>query len=120
MADKETDNMEETVGNVRIAESVVAVIAGIAANEVEGVNSLLGDITKELINKMGIRNLGRGVSVTMLEHTVTIRIQLVIMYGFNVPEVCKSVQEKVATAVETMTGLTVAEVNVIVADVAVK
>lgn len=109
---------EENIGKIQISEQVVAVIAGIAATEVEGVASLVGNLTTELISKMGINTLSKGVKVNIEDDTVTVNVTIEIQYGINVPNICKEVQSKVASAIETMTGLKVVEVNVLVADVA--
>ena len=107
------------VGRVQISEQVVSVIAGIAATEVDGVVSLVGNITNEIVAKMGINNLSKGIKIKMLEDTVFVQITLNIKYGCSVPEVSRNVQDKVVSAIETMTGLKVAEVNVFVADVTI-
>lgn len=103
---------EEKFGEVRIADEVVAIIAGLAASEVEGVASMAGNVTRDLIGKLGMKSLSKGVRVTLEEHTVYIRLAINIRYGYNVPTTCAKIQEKVKTAIETMTGLEVAEVNV--------
>ncbi len=110
---------ENSVGRIQISDQVVAVIAGIAATEVEGVASLVGNITNEIVSRMGIKNLSKGVKVEMAETTVLACVTLNLMYGFNIPEVCKKVQEKVSSSIETMTGLSVAQVDVCVADLTV-
>lgn len=110
---------EDSVGRIQISDQVVAVIAGIAATEIEGVASLVGNITNEIVSKMGIKNLSKGVKVEMAENTVIACVTLNLMYGFNIPDVCQKVQEKVATSIETMTGLSVAKVDVSVADLTV-
>ncbi len=111
---------DANVGEVKIADDVVAVIAGIAATEVEGVASMAGNITKELISKLGMKSLSKGVKVTVDENGVVVNLTLNIQYGCSVPEVSESVQEKVKTSIENMTGLHVAEVNVRIASVAVE
>ncbi len=110
---------EDSVGRIQISDQVVAVIAGIAATEVEGVASLVGNITNEIVSKMGIKNLSKGVKVEMSETSVMAYVTINLMYGFNIPEVCQKVQEKVASSIETMTGLSVASVDVCVADLTV-
>ena len=110
----------ENIGFVQIADDVVAVIAGIAATEVEGVDSMAGNITKELISKLGMKNLSKGVKVAMEEGVATVDVAINIKYGYNIPTVCEAVQDKVKTAIENMTGLTVANVNVTIAGVAVE
>ncbi len=112
--------MENTIGTVQIADDVVAIIAGLAATEVDGVASMAGNITKEIISKFGMKNLSKGVKVNVAEGEVTVEVALNVAYGYNVPEVSVKVQEKVKTAIENMTGLKVAEVNVKIAGVALE
>ena len=110
---------DENIGRIRNSEQVVAVIAGIAATEVEGVESLVGNITNEIVAKMGIKNLSRGIRLKMVDDTVFVQITVNIRYGYSIPEISRNIQEKVSQAIENMTGLSVAEVNVIVSDVTV-
>lgn len=112
--------MENTIGTVQIADDVVAIIAGLAATEVEGVSSMAGNITKEIISKFGMKNLSKGVKVNVTEGDVVVEVALNVAYGYNVPGVSVKVQEKVKTAIENMTGLNVAEVNVKIAGVALE
>ena len=108
---------DNTVGTVQIADEVVAVIAGMAATEVDGVASMGGNITSELVGKLGMKNLSKGVKVEVLEGVVSVRLALNIKYGYNIPDTSQKVQEKVKTAIETMTGLEGADVNISIADV---
>ena len=55
------------IGEVKVADEVVAIIAGLAATEVEGVDSLGGNITNEIVSKLGMKNLSKGVKVTVEE-----------------------------------------------------
>ena len=105
------------MGAVRVADSVVAIIAGLAATEVEGVASMAGNINNELVAKLGMKNLSKGVRIDVLEDVVTVELNLNIEYGYNILETSKTVQEKVKAAIENMTGLTVADVNVRIAGV---
>lgn len=105
------------VGEVHIADEVVAIIAGLAATDVKGVASMGGNITNELVSKLGMKNLSRGVKVTVLENVVTVDLTLNIEFGKNLLEISKKVQEKVKTSIENMTGLEVADVNIHIASV---
>lgn len=105
------------IGEVKIASDVVAVIAGLAAHEVEGVHSMAGNVTNELISKLGGKNLSKGVKVLMNEGIVRVDMALNIKYGYSIPKICKQVQEKVSQQIENMTGLIVPEVNVRIAGV---
>ena len=108
---------DTSMGEVKIADEVVAIIAALAATEVEGVASMAGNITNELISKLGMKNLSKGVKVDVLEGVVTVSLALNMKYNYSIVEVSAKVQEKVKTAVENMTGLEVADVNVKVAGV---
>ena len=104
-------------GGVKIADEVVAIIAALAATEVEGVASMAGNITNELISRLGMKNLSKGVKVDVLEGVVTVSLTLNLKYNYSVVEVSGKVQEKVKNAIENMTGLEVADVNIKVAGV---
>jgi uncharacterized alkaline shock family protein YloU len=112
-----TINSDNIMGEVRIADEVVAIIAGLAATEVEGVASMAGNITNEIVSKLGMKNLSKGVKVDVLEGIVTVRLALNLKYGYSIVDVSSIVQEKVKSAIENMTGLTVADVNIRVAGV---
>ena len=105
------------LGEVQIADEVVAIIAGIAAMEVDGVSSMAGNATRELISKLGMKTLSKGVKVDVLEGIVTVTLALNLKFGSNIKETTMAVQEKVKAAIENMTGLTVADVNIRVAGV---
>lgn len=105
------------IGEVKIAADVVATIAGIAASEVDGVKSLVGNLTNEFIGKLGVKNLSKGVKVTMEEDSVCVDMNLNMKYGYSIPEVTAQVQERVSQQIEMMTGLMVPAVNVRIADV---
>ena len=108
---------EDKLGDVKIADEVVAIIAGLASTEVEGVSSMAGNITNELVSKLGMKNLSKGIRVDVKEGVVRVDVALNIAYGFSVLDVSSKVQEKVKTAIENMTGLEVSGVNVRIASV---
>ena len=112
-----TIKTDENLGEVKIADEVVAIIAALAATEVEGVASMAGNITNELISRLGMKNLSKGVKVDVLEGVVTVSLTLNLKYNYSVVEVSGKVQEKVKNAIENMTGLEVADVNIKVAGV---
>ena len=106
-----------TLGSVKIADEVVALIAGLAATEVKGVSSMGGNITNELVGKLGMKNLSKGIKVTVSPEDVKADLTINIAYGYNIPEVSEAVSERVKNAIETMTGLNVSEINIRIADV---
>ena len=107
----------EDIGQVQIADEVIAVIAGLAATEVDGVCKMSGNITNEIVSKLGMKNLSKGVKVDVLEGIVTVSLALNLKYNYSIVEVSARVQEKVKNAIENMTGLEVADVNIKVAGV---
>lgn len=108
---------DQSIGTVQIADEVVAIIAGLAATEVEGVASMNGNITNELVGKLGMKSLSKGVKVDVLDNVVCVDLNLNLEYGYSIPEICQTVQEKVKTAIENMTGLQVSDVNISIASV---
>ena len=112
-----TIKMDAKLGEVKIADEVVAIIAGLAAMEVDGVASMAGNATRELISKLGMKSLSKGVRVDVLEGIVTVMMALNLKYGYNIKSTTAKVQEKVKAAIENMTGLEVADVNIRIAGV---
>lgn len=108
------------IGEVQIADDVVAIIAGLAATEVEGVAAMYGNITNELVSKLGMKNLSKGVKAEVSEEGVSIDLTLNIKFGYNIKDVSIKVQEKVKSAIETMTGLEVLKVNIRVANISIE
>ena len=111
---------KEQIGEVQIADEVVAIIAGLAATEVDGVDSLAGHMSNELTSKLGMKNLSKGVKVDVTEEHVSVHMSLNLKYGVSIPKVCEMVQEKVKNAIENMTGLSVLDVNIKIAGIHVE
>lgn len=107
------------IGAVQIADDVVAVIASLAVEEVEGVYPV-GNMTKELVGKVSKKGTTKGVKVDVLGSNVTVDLVLTIQFGSNIPAVCQKVQAKVKAAIENMTGLTCSDVNIRIAGVNTK
>lgn len=119
---KETERIytvekQEKIGEVRIADEVVAIIAGLAATEVKGVAAMAGNATREIIERMGMKSLSKGVAVEVIDSTVSVKLSLNLEYGHSIPDVCAKVQDRVKTAIENMTGLEVLDVNITIASV---
>lgn len=100
------------LGEVKIADEVVAVIAGLAAMEVDGVASMAGSSPKDIASRLGVKSMTKGVKVDVLEGIVTVALTLNLKYGYNIKDTTSKVQEKVKAAIENMTGLDVADVNI--------
>ena len=108
---------DENLGSVQIADEVVAMIASLAATEVDGVSAMGGNITNELMSKVGVKNLTKGVKVEVIGSSVKVELVVRREYGYNIPATSQEVQERVKNAIENMTGLTVTDVNIRIAGV---
>ncbi|MFQ9515551.1 MAG: Asp23/Gls24 family envelope stress response protein [Eubacterium sp.] len=106
------------LGEVQISDDVLAVISAMAAMEVEGVVAMAGNITAELVSKLGMKKLSKGVRVDVAEHNVMIDLSIVLRMNENILEISKKVQDKVKSTVENMTGMEVVNVNVNISSVA--
>ena len=95
---------ESETGHVQVTDEVIAIIAGLSATEVDGVASMAGNITKDIISRLGMKSLSRGVRIETQDNAVVVLMALNIAYGYSLPEVSAAVQRKVKTAVENMTG----------------
>lgn len=115
--DNYTMTMNDDMGQVQISNEVVTIIAGLAATETKGVASMGGNITNELVSRLGMKNLSRGVKVTVDEGIVNVDLTLNLDYGYSVPKTSQKVQEKVKSSIENMTGLIVESVNIKIANV---
>ena len=102
----------ENCGTVQIADDVVAMVASIAATEIDGVSAMAGNITNELMSKVGMKKLTKGVRVEVIGKRVVVDLAVTMKYGYNIPATCQKVQAKVKNAIENMTGLNVEYVNV--------
>ena len=109
---KEYVSRSDELGNIHISEEVLAAIAAAAALEVEGVSGLAANLGSDIAELLGKKNLAKGVRVKMEEDKVEVELSVLMAYGYTIPEMGKSIQEGVKNAIESMTGLEVASVNV--------
>ena len=114
------EQKNKSIGEVKIAADVVAAIAGLAATEVDGVYAMAGTLTNELAGMLGKKKLTKGVKVQMELGVVLVDMMISVRYGYSIPKTCKQVQEKVMQAINSMTGLTVKQVNVRIAGVSLE
>ena len=108
---KEYVSRSDELGNIHISEEVLAGIAA-AALEVEGVSGLAANLGSDIAELLGKKNLAKGVRVQMEDEKVTVDLSILMAYGHTIPEVGRAVQDGVKNAVESMTGLEIAAVNV--------
>ncbi len=110
--EKNEQEIEENEG-IQISNDVIAVIAGVAVSEVQGVSSMAGGFAGGISEVLsGKKNLAKGIKVEKNETTIKIDVNIIVEYGTRIPDVAFEIQNRVKTSVETMTGLTVEEVNV--------
>lgn len=107
-------------GAVRIADDVVAVIAGLAASKTRGISSMSGGMAEGIARRVSGKNVTKGVQVEVGNLEAAIDLRVIVDYGEKIHNVCRELQQNVKEAVETMTGLSVVEVNVKVEGVALK
>ena len=124
MKDENKEVKEEVVENgeialssdnneIKIADDVVAVIAGVAVSEVPGVAEMAGGFAGGITEVLsGKKNLAKGIKVEVGEKDTKIDVNIIVEYGVRIPDVAFEIQNRVKKAVETMTGLNVVEVNV--------
>lgn len=113
------DTTNDGEGNIKIDDDVIATIAAVAAEQVEGVVELQSTLKASVTDMLGVKNLSKGVKVNVGEQETIIDIYVTVEYGKNIVEISKVVQEKVKEAIETMTSLEVVEVNVHVSGIAI-
>lgn len=109
---KVVDAQEKEGGKIIFASEVVATIAGLAAAEVKGVSSMGGGVVEGFSEKLGRKNLTKGIKVDVKEEEALVEASIIVEYGYRIQDVCRNVQKDVKNAVETMTGLRVTAVNV--------
>ena len=98
---------------IQISSDVVAVIAGVAVSEVQGVSGMSGGFAGGITEVLsGKKNLAKGIKVEINEDVAKIDVNIIVEYGSRIPDVAFEIQNRVKKSVESMTGLKVEEVNV--------
>ena len=104
---------ENTENGIEISNDVIAVIAGVAVSEVQGVASMSGSFAGGITEVLsGKKNLAKGIKVEKAENVAKIDVNIIVEYGTRIPDVAFEIQNRVKKAVEGMTGFKVEEVNV--------
>ncbi|MDF2723073.1 MAG: hypothetical protein K0Q59_2748 [Paenibacillus sp.] len=115
-----TEFEKTDIGTIQIAPEVIEVIAGIATVEVQGVAGMSGGFGGGIAELLGRKNLSKGVKVEVGQREAAIDVSIIVEFGNRIPEVASAIQRNVKQAIESMTGLTVVEVNVHIHDVQFK
>ncbi|MGI6144013.1 MAG: Asp23/Gls24 family envelope stress response protein [bacterium] len=103
---------QDELGRTKVADEVVAIIAGLAATEIEGVVGMSGGIVSGIAERLGRKDLTRGVKVEVGEEQVAVDLFLITRFGMSIPDIARKVKENVKDKIESMTGLEVVEVNI--------
>ena len=108
-----TENSENTENGIEISNDVIAVIAGVAVSEVQGVASMAGGFAGGISEVFsGKKNMSKGIKVDKTENKAKIDVNIIVEYGSRIPDVAYEIQNRVKKSVEGMTGFKVEEVNV--------
>lgn len=107
----------EQYGDIKISDEVIATIASVATKEIEGISGLSLSIAGEIASKFVKKNLSKAIKVSSDDGNLTIDISLIVKYGIRIPDISWEVQENVKKSVESMSGLKVDKVNIIIAGV---
>lgn len=107
-----TNSVSNELGVIKISEEVVSIIASLAATEVKGVAGMSGGFVGGIAEKLGMKNMSKGVKVAVGEKEAAVDIFIIVDYGVKIPDVAWQIQENVKKAIESMTGLNVVEVNI--------
>ena len=114
MDEKNIITMEpsDSVGQVQIADDVIAIIAEIAATEVKGVAGMGGTLTSDIVQSLSKKRTPKGVKVEVNDRQVMLDMTLIVNYGSKIPAVTLEVQKKVKNSIETMTGLDIVSIDI--------
>jgi len=107
-----TNNNDENLGQLKVNDEVIAIIAGLAAVEVDGVYAMSGGLSGGIAEVLGIKNLSKGVKVEAKGKKVEVNIYIIAEFGARIPDVAWNIQEKVKKVVEKITGMEIVEVNI--------
>lgn len=111
--EEQTTKTENTENGIEISNDVIAVIAGVAVSEVQGVASMSGGFAGGITEVLsGKKNMAKGIKVDKTENTAKIDVNIIVEYGSRIPDVAFEIQNRVKKSVESMTGFKVEEVNV--------
>ena len=107
----------EGAGQVKIADEVIAIIAGAAALEIEGVAGMAGKLAGDIAQMLGRHYLGKGINVEVTGGDIKVTLNLLAKFGYKLQEMAEAVQRRVKTAIENMLGLNAQEININIAGV---
>lgn len=102
----------QDIGEIKISADVITVIAHTVASEVEGVSSMSSGIADNISSVLGRKTSSKGVKVDLTDKGVVIDFFITVDYGARIPDVAWRIQERVKSAVESMSGMHVSAINI--------
>lgn len=112
-----SEHAANELGAIQIAPEVLEIIAGLASIEIEGVAGMSGGLAGGIAELLGRKNLTKGVKVQVGPEGAVVDVSIIVEYGYRIPEISASIQRSVKHAIESMTGIGVAQVHVHIHDV---
>ncbi|WP_066193033.1 MULTISPECIES: Asp23/Gls24 family envelope stress response protein [Gracilibacillus] len=100
------------LGKVEIAPDVLEVIAGIATEKVAGVANMRGNFAAGVAERLGKKTHGKGIKLDSTKEVITMDVYIDILFGYTIPTIAYKIQQQVKQAIENMTAIRIAEVNV--------
>lgn len=112
------DNIKSkhAVGDLKISLDVIAAIARVATLEIEGVDSIVEQV--DIYGFFSRPAMRKAIKININDDFANIEISVNLKYGAKISEVCAAIQNNVKDNVQTMTGMAVSKVNVLVAGIA--
>lgn len=111
---------DSEIGSITFANEVVATIASLAASEINGVANMSGSVADEFVEFLGRKSNTKGIRVEVGAKEASVECYIVVKYGFKLQQVALDVQSNIKSAIETMLGLSVPQVNVSVVGIEYK
>lgn len=113
IVNENVEEKEDTENGIEISNDVIAVIAGVAVSEVQGVASMSGSFAGGITEVLsGKKNMAKGIKVDKSDNSAKIDVNIIVEYGSRIPDIAFEIQNRVKKSVEGMTGFSVEEVNV--------
>lgn len=106
--------MINAYGSIKISEDAIAGIVSMVAAQIKGISAMSGSMAAGLTEKLGKKNLTKGVKVELNDQDVIIALYIFVEYGVKIPKLALEIQNQVRDSIHTMTGLRVKEVNIYV------
>lgn len=109
-----SDENKVGFGSIQIDKKVLADIAFSAINDIDGASLVPQDVQNRFLEFFGKKSYS-GINVAIdKENQVAIEVRICVVYGVNIPDIARQVQDAIRAAVERTADITLKDVNVIV------